>query len=124
GTGLTSYTLGDIPYSSATNTLSVLAGNTTATKKFLNQTGNGTVSAAPGWSALVAGDIPDLSATYSPLAGSSSLVTVGTVTTGTWSATASGPTKGGTVPSTSLFRFVPWLAPAARSGWAHSSTTA
>lgn len=32
----------------------------------------------------------------SPLAGSSSIVTVGTIATGTWNATAIGPTKGGT----------------------------
>jgi len=64
GTGLTSYTLGDLPYASASNTLSALAGNTSATKKFLNQTGTGSASAAPAWSALLAADIPDISATY------------------------------------------------------------
>ena len=63
-TTITTSTLGDIIYSSATNTLAKLAGNTTATKKFLNQTGTGAVSAAPAWAALVAGDIPDISATY------------------------------------------------------------
>jgi len=62
GTGLTSYALGDLLYSSATNILSKLSGNTTTTKKFLNQTGNGSISAAPTWSALVAGDIPTISA--------------------------------------------------------------
>jgi hypothetical protein len=64
GTNQTTYTLGDMLYSSATNTLSKLAGNTTSTKKFLTQTGNGTVSAAPSWGTLAAGDIPDISATY------------------------------------------------------------
>ncbi len=39
-------------------------------------------AAAPTFRALVAGDIPDLSAVYSPLAGSSSLTTLGTVTAG------------------------------------------
>lgn len=58
GTGITAYTLGDTIYSSAANTLLALAGNTTTTKKFYNQTGNGSVSAAPAWSALVAADIP------------------------------------------------------------------
>jgi hypothetical protein len=56
-------TLGDLTYHNGTNSVR-LAGNTTATKKFLTQTGNGSVSAAPGWNAIVAGDIPDLSATY------------------------------------------------------------
>lgn len=38
GTNQTSYTTGDILYSSATNTLSKLAANSTATKKFLTMT--------------------------------------------------------------------------------------
>ncbi|MBI4464209.1 MAG: hypothetical protein HY647_05845, partial [Acidobacteria bacterium] len=58
GTNQTSYTLGDLLYSDATNTLAKLAGNTTATKKFLTQTGNGTISAAPAWGAIAAGDLP------------------------------------------------------------------
>lgn len=49
GTNQTTYALGDTLYSSATNTLSKLNGNTTTTKKYLAQTGNGTVSAAPVW---------------------------------------------------------------------------
>lgn len=96
GTSFSTYTLGDLIYSSATNTLSKLAGNITTTRKFLSQTGNSTISAAPAWNALVSGDIPDLSATYSVLAGNTSLVTLGTVTTGTWSATTIAVNKGGT----------------------------
>lgn len=49
GTGQTTYTLGDTIYSSASNTLSKLAGNITTAKKFLTQTGNGSISAAPSW---------------------------------------------------------------------------
>jgi hypothetical protein len=41
GTGLSSYSLGDLLYASATNTLAKLTGNTTTTKKFLSQTGTG-----------------------------------------------------------------------------------
>jgi hypothetical protein len=52
GTNITSYTLGDTLYASATNVLSKLAGNTTSTQKFLSQTGTGSVSAAPVWTAL------------------------------------------------------------------------
>lgn len=58
GTNLTSYALGDLIYASATNTLAKLSGNTSVTKQFLSQTGNGTISADPAWSALSAGDIP------------------------------------------------------------------
>lgn len=57
GTGQSSYALGDTLYSSATNVVSKLAGNTTTSKKFLNQTGTGSVSAAPAWSALDASDV-------------------------------------------------------------------
>lgn len=49
GTGNDTYVLGDILYSSAANTLSRLAGNTSATQMILTQTGTGVVSAAPVW---------------------------------------------------------------------------
>lgn len=57
GTGLTSYTLGDILYASAATTLAKLAGNTTTVKQYLSQTGNGTTSAAPVWAAIAGGDV-------------------------------------------------------------------
>jgi hypothetical protein len=57
GTGLTSYVTGDLVYASAANTLAALAGNTLASKRFLTQTGNGSISAAPVWSAIAASDI-------------------------------------------------------------------
>lgn len=50
-------TLGDIWYGSAANVVSALAGNTAATKQYLSQTGNGTVSAAPSWSAIAGADV-------------------------------------------------------------------
>ena len=58
GTNQSTYALGDVLYASAANTLSKLAGNTTGTKKFLRQTGTGSVSAAPAWDTLVSGDLP------------------------------------------------------------------
>jgi hypothetical protein len=57
GTNVGTYTLGDTLYSSATNTLAKLPGNTTTGKQFLSQTGTGTVSAAPVWSAISGSDI-------------------------------------------------------------------
>jgi hypothetical protein len=60
GTNQTTYTLGDILYASASNTLSKLAGNTSATKMFIVMTGTGTVAAAPGWGTIAAGDVPTL----------------------------------------------------------------
>lgn len=57
GTGQTTYATGDTLYSSASNTLSKLAGNTTSTKMFLSQTGTGSVSAAPSWLQPAASDL-------------------------------------------------------------------
>jgi hypothetical protein len=57
GTAQSTYTLGDILYSSATNTLSKLAGNITTNKRYLSQTGNGAASAAPAWADISGTDI-------------------------------------------------------------------
>ena len=45
-------TLGDVIYGAASGTATRLAGNTTTAKQFLSQTGTGSASAAPAWSAL------------------------------------------------------------------------
>jgi hypothetical protein len=58
GTNQSGYTLGDLLYASALNTLAKLAGNITTTRKFLRQVGNGSVSAAPAWDTLQLGDLP------------------------------------------------------------------
>ena len=148
-------TLGDLIYSDGADNVR-LAGNTLASKRFLTQTGTGTVSAAPGWNALIDGDLPSAltgktyngltltanaagfavaggtiaktltisnnltfagtdgstlnigaggtlgsaaytaSTAYAPAAGSASVTTLGTVTTGTWNATAIAAAYGGT----------------------------
>lgn len=62
GTGLTSAAVGTLMYGQGTATLGALAGNTTTTKMFLTQTGNGSISAAPAWGTLVAADIPTITA--------------------------------------------------------------
>jgi len=53
--------LGSIPYQSNANTTTLLSPNTTTTKKFLVQTGDGTNGAAPIWGTISASDIPTLS---------------------------------------------------------------
>ncbi|MFN7929885.1 MAG: hypothetical protein U0Y68_18455 [Blastocatellia bacterium] len=60
-------TLGDVIYGGVSGTRTRLAGNTSTSRRFLRQTGDGTNSAAPAWDALVAGDIPDLSSLYAAL---------------------------------------------------------
>lgn len=51
-------TLGDITYASGANTNTRLPGNTAASKRFMTQTGTGSASAAPAWSAIASGDLP------------------------------------------------------------------
>ena len=118
GTGLNSFAVGDLIYSSATNTLIQLSGNVSTTKKFLNQTGTGSISAAPMWDTIAAADVSGLAASATTdttsatnittgtlpsgrLSGSYTGVTgVGTLTAGTWNATVIGITYGGTGAST------------------------
>jgi hypothetical protein len=50
--------LGDLITGSGANANSRVAGNTTTTKKFLVQTGNGTISALPAWDIIVGTDMP------------------------------------------------------------------
>ncbi len=52
--------LGSLPYQSNTDVTTLLSPNTTTTKKFLNQTGDGTNGAAPAWGTIAAGDVPTL----------------------------------------------------------------
>lgn len=89
GTGLTSYALGDTIYSSAANTLAKLAGNITTTKQFLSQTGNGSISAVPIWSTVTKTDVGLSNVENTALStwtGSTNITTLGTIGTGTWTA--------------------------------------
>ena len=89
--------LGALPYQSNTNTTSLLSPNTTTTKNFLVQTGTGTNGAAPVWGTIAAADVPTLNqnttgtaanitaTSNTSLTSLANLVTVGTITSGTWS---------------------------------------
>lgn len=50
--------LGDIIYGAAGGSSERLAGNTTTTRKFLSQTGDGSNSAAPSWQGVALSDLP------------------------------------------------------------------
>lgn len=52
--------VGDTIYGGTSGARTVLSGNTTSTKKFLTQTGNGSASAAPSWGGVVGSDISAL----------------------------------------------------------------
>jgi hypothetical protein len=118
GTSQNSYIVGDMLYSSATNTLTKLAGNITTSKKFLAQTGTGAVSADPIWDALTSADVSGLapSATIDTtdaanitsgtlpsgrlIGGYTGISAVGTLVNGTWNANTIGIAYGGTGATT------------------------
>lgn len=52
--------LGSIPYQSNTDTTTLLAPNTTTTRKFLRMTGTGANGAIPVWDTILASDVPTL----------------------------------------------------------------
>jgi hypothetical protein len=114
GTGINSYAQGEMLYANTTTSLDKVTANTTTTKKFLSQTGNGTAGLAPTWAQPAASDITGLapSATtdttdasnitsgtlgVARLSGSYTGITgVGTLTVGTWNATTIAAAYGGT----------------------------
>jgi hypothetical protein len=49
--------VGAIPYQLAANTTALLTGNTSSTKKFLTQTGDGSAATAPVWAGVAVSDI-------------------------------------------------------------------
>jgi hypothetical protein len=102
--------LGDVIYGGTSGTGTRLAGNTTSTKKYLSQTGTGSVSAAPAWAQPACGDLSNAAASCSTdttvatnittgTLGSTvqgNITSVGTITSGTWSGTTVAVNKGGT----------------------------
>ena len=91
GTGQSTYTIGDILYCSAANTLSKLSGNTTTTRKFLRSVASTAGTAvAPAWDTITKADVGLSNVENTKLStwtGSSNITTVGTITTGTWHGT-------------------------------------
>lgn len=92
GTGNSSWTQYAVVYADTTTSLAGAAPNIAAAKRFFSMTGTGTVGAAPAWSGITMADIVDLST----WAGSTSITTIGTITTGTWNGTVITPVFGGT----------------------------
>ena len=92
-------TLGDIIYGGAAGAATRLGGETTTTRKFLRSVGVAGAATAPAWDTVTKTDVGLSNVENTALstwAGSTNLTTLGTVTTGTWSATSIAPAKGGT----------------------------
>jgi hypothetical protein len=99
GTGITSYTAGDMVYATGATTLEKMAGNATLTKKFMSQSGSGFLPNAPEWSTVTKADVGLSNVENTALStwpGSANVSTVGTITSGTWNGTAVGIGYGGT----------------------------
>lgn len=112
GTGITTYALGDLIYGFNSTTIGKLPGSIVAAKRFLTQTGNGTISASPAWGTIAATDVTPAGSTTQvqynnagALAGASGLtynvttgaVSVGTATTGDALLVAGGGKFSGTI---------------------------
>jgi hypothetical protein len=77
---ISGYTLlGDTSYGGSSGVRTVLAGNTTTTKKYLAQTGNGTVSAAPAWTQPACADLSNAAASCSTDATNANNISTGTL---------------------------------------------
>lgn len=91
-------TLGDTVYRGGTNATR-LPGNTLNIRKYLVQTGTGTVSTPPSWEAIAKADVglPNVEdIAISAYTGTANTSIVGTITTGTWSANTIAVSRGGT----------------------------
>lgn len=91
-------TVGDIVYRGNTDAVR-LAGNTLNVRKYLVQTGTGTVSTAPSWEAIAKADVglPNVEdIAISAYTGTANTSIVGTITTGTWDASTIAVNRGGT----------------------------
>jgi hypothetical protein len=92
GTGQSTWTVFGVVYADTSTSLNTVTPNTSTSKQFLSMTGTGTVGAVPVWGGLVVANITDIG-TWT---GSTSITTLGTITTGTWSGTVIAPVSGGT----------------------------
>ena len=99
GTGKATIAAYSIWYASAKDTLAEVTANTSSTKKFLRMTGTGSAGAAPAWDTVTKADVGlgnVENTALSTWAGTNKIVTVGTITSGTWQGTTVAVNHGGT----------------------------
>lgn len=106
--------IGAMPYQSAANTTALLTGNTSATKKFLTQTGDGSAAAAPVWAGVAVSDIT----------GTLPVANGGTgVTTAAANLVFAGPTSGASAAAPSFRSLVAADLPSGSTNYVINGTT-
>ena len=113
-TNINGGTIGAIPYQSAANTTTLLSGNTTATKKFLTQTGDGSAAAAPVWAGVA---VSDITGTLPVANGGTGVTTVAA------NLVFAGPTSGATAAAPSFRSLVAADLPAGSTNYVINGTT-
>lgn len=106
--------VGAIPYQSAANTTTLLSGNSSATKKFLTQTGDGTSAAAPVWSGVA---VSDITGTLPVANGGTGVTTVAA------NLVFAGPTSGASAAAPSFRSLVAADLPAGSTNYVINGTT-
>jgi hypothetical protein len=106
--------VGAIPYQTAANTTGLLTGNALATKKFLTQSGNGTLADAPVWAGVAVSDIT----------GTLPVANGGTgVTTTAANLVFAGPTSGSSAAAPSFRALVAADLPTGSTNYVNNGTT-
>jgi hypothetical protein len=119
-------TLGDTLFENGTPAYARLAGNTTAAKNFLCQTGTGSVSAAPVWCLLASGDIPNNAANTTGNAGTATNISTSGTANQVWGMNSGATAQGWQTVSGGSITFPQTVAGTTTSGGIpyFSSTTA
>ncbi len=113
-TNINGGTVGAIPYQSAANTTTLLSGNSSATKKFLTQTGDGSAAAAPVWAGVA---VSDITGTLPVANGGTGVTTVAA------NLVFAGPTSGATASAPSFRSLVAADLPAGSTNYVINGTT-
>jgi hypothetical protein len=106
--------VGAIPYQSAANTTALLTGNTSSTKKFLTQTGDGSAATAPVWAGVA---VSDITGTLPVATGGSG------ATTAAANLVFAGPTSGSSAAAPSFRALVAADLPTGSTNYVNNGTT-